>query len=149
MAQYVAAETTTPLFVMNSAIDVYQVQNILEIGCVPGRCSAAQLARMDRYRSDFVQSALAPALENPANGAWVDSCIMHEQNVYYCGGGKPGPPGHSAYNCQGWQEERVNGLTPQQAFSRWYLDTRPSAADHFTIDNASWPNNPTCSWHFQ
>ena len=141
MAQYVVAKTATPLFVMNAAIDVYQVQNTLQVGCVPKTCSAEQLAQMETYRTDFVTSALAPALANPANGAWVDSCIMHEQNVYYCSGGKPG---RNAYNCQGWQEEQVNGLTPQQAFLRWYM----GAGDHFTIDSASWPSNPTCSWHF-
>ena len=140
MAQYVVAKTATPLFVMNAAIDVYQVQNTLQVGCVPKTCSAEQLAQMETYRTDFVTSALAPALANPANGAWVDSCIMHEQNVYYCSGGMPG---RNVYNCQGWQEEQVNGVTPQQAFLRWYM----GAGDHFTIDSASWPSNPTCSWH--
>ena len=142
MAQYVAAKTATPMFVMNAAIDVYQVQNVLQVGCVPAQCSAEQFAQMEKYRVDFVASALAPALANPANGAWVDSCIMHEQNVYYCSGGKPG---RNAYNCQGWQEEKVNGLTPQQAFLRWYTG---GIGSHFTIDSASWPSNPTCSWHF-
>ena len=42
-----------PLFaryVMNAAFDVYQVQNVLDVGCVPNNCSATQIAAMVAYR---------------------------------------------------------------------------------------------------
>ena len=36
-------------FVMNAAFDVYQVQHILDVGCVPSKCTAAQIAAMEKY----------------------------------------------------------------------------------------------------
>merc|ERR1712039_677466 len=144
MAQYIVPYLETDLFVMNAAIDVYQVQHILEVGCVPGACSTKQFDQMEEYRKEFLQ-ALTPVLAKPSNGAWIDSCIMHEQNVYYCGGGHEGG---TALNCQGWMRERVNDLSPRDAFSRWYA-SRGKLASNFVIDNVSWPLNPTCSWHFK
>jgi hypothetical protein len=161
MAQYVVPHLTTPLFVMNAAIDVYQVQNILEVGCVPGECTPAQFASMEGYRQAFVK-ALSPVLAKKGNGCWVDSCLMHEQNVYYCGGGKPGG---TSLNCQGWLHEEVQGVTPQQAFFAYYQGRdsirQPSdgrkgeeskGAAPFWVDQLQWPasgpQNKNCSWHF-
>jgi hypothetical protein len=79
---------------------------------------------------------------------------MHEQNVYYCGGGKPGG---TALNCQGWLHEEVQGITPQLAFDTYYNSNRTgslwqSSVDPFWVDTLQWPatgpQNKNCSWHF-
>ena len=150
MAQYVVPHLSTPIFVTNAAIDVYQMQNILQVGCVTKQCSSSQFTKIEGYRKEFLAHAVAPvrAANSGANGAWIDSCFMHEQNVYYCSGGQG--PGGTALNCMGWLREQVNGISPQQAFLRWYTEDQSKAkgSDHFTVDDEPWPQNPTCSWHF-
>jgi hypothetical protein len=37
------------------------VQNILEVGCIPSKCTDAQFASMEQYRKAFVKT-LAPVL---------------------------------------------------------------------------------------
>lgn len=141
MAQYVAEFMVTPFFVINAAIDVYQVQHILEVGCVTSKCSLAQLAQIDQYRIAFLDT-LASVQKGHNNGAWIDSCFMHEQNVYYCSGRNI-----HALNCQGWQHEKVKGTTPQEAFFNYYA-SGSSVHSAFIIENISWPHNPTCNWNF-
>lgn len=148
MAEYLTDHIETPMYVMNSAFDVYQVQHILVVGCVPKPCTTTQISAMEGYRRDFLNSSLghlvarAPAI---GHGAFVDSCLVHEQNVDYCSGGNP-----HAYNCAGWLTTKVAGLTPQQAYSAWY---RGDAARNLTVDTAATlaPDaaaNPTCPWTF-
>ena len=147
MAEYLTDHIKTPMYVMNSAFDVYQVQHILNVGCVPGKCSSAQIAEMVGYRNEFISSSLAhlQARASVGHGAYIDSCLVHEQNVDYCSGGNP-----HAYNCAGWLNTKVAGLTPQAAYSAWYAGT---AKVNITVDpvDALAPAagaNPSCPWHF-
>ena len=151
MAEYLTDYIITPMFVMNAAFDVYQVQNILDVGCVPTKCSAAQIESMEGYRRDYINSSIAHLVARAAagfgHGAYIDSCLVHEQNVDYCSGGNP-----HAYNCVGWLNTKVLGVTPQQAFSAWYQ----GSTRNFTIDPAAFiapappggSANPTCPWTF-
>jgi hypothetical protein len=76
---------------MNAAFDVYQVQHILDVGCVPSMCTATQIAAMEKYRTDFLASSIAhlTARAHVGHGAFIDSCLVHEQNLDYCSGGNP------------------------------------------------------------
>lgn len=84
-AQYIS----TPLMVLNSAYDQWQILNDLGLGCVPSTtgqpvagvpsCNAAQMAVFQQYRLAQLQ-AVAPVLAGyPHNGAFIDSCFVHEQ----------------------------------------------------------------------
>uniref|UniRef100_A0A7R9ZVG7 Uncharacterized protein n=1 Tax=Pyrodinium bahamense TaxID=73915 RepID=A0A7R9ZVG7_9DINO len=93
--------------------------------------------------------AVAPVLSKPRNGAYVDSCWVHEQNVNYCSG-------QSTPNCVGWTpaesgskkwgyaisvpDSAGNRITPQQAFYRYYFD----GADVKLLDSTALQANPSC-----
>jgi hypothetical protein len=79
MAQYLTDYIKTPMFVMNSAFDVYQVQNILDVGCVPSACNQTQIQAMERYRGEFVNdsvSHLVARAKSIGHGAFICSCLV-------------------------------------------------------------------------
>eukprot|EP00928_Gymnodinium_smaydae_P085020 TRINITY_DN68324_c0_g1_i1.p1 TRINITY_DN68324_c0_g1~~TRINITY_DN68324_c0_g1_i1.p1 ORF type:complete len:130 (-),score=21.38 TRINITY_DN68324_c0_g1_i1:231-566(-) len=83
------------------------------------------------------------------NGAYVDSCWVHEQNVNYCSD-------QSTPNCVGWTpaesgskkfgytisvpDEVGNRITPQQAFYKYYFQ----GATIRILDKAALQGNPSC-----
>lgn len=148
MAEYLTDYIKTPMYVMNAAFDVYQVQNILDVGCVPARCNTTQIEAIEAYRKDFVTSSirhLSDRADAVGHGAFICSCLVHEQNLDYCSGGNP-----HAYNCAGWLTTRVAGLSPQQAYSAWH---RGDSERNLTIDTAysiapAAGDNPSCPWTF-
>jgi hypothetical protein len=85
MAQYASAYIETPLYVMNSAVDAWQMGNIFKLSCKPEACEGADLAKMQAY-STTMQAAVAASVTTgkPKNGAFLDNCYVHEQNVNYC-----------------------------------------------------------------
>ena len=81
MAEYVTDFIETPLYVMNGAFDVYQVQNILRVGCVPQACTAAQLDAISGYRKAFISQSLKHLTARAGkvgHGAYIPSCLIHE-----------------------------------------------------------------------
>ena len=49
------------------------------------------LSRTNRYRLDYLSSSIAhlTARAHVGHGAYIDSCLVHEQNLDYCSGGNP------------------------------------------------------------
>eukprot|EP00729_Bicosta_minor_P010542 gene10542-950_t len=140
------------MFVMNAAFDVYQMQNILDVGCVPRNCSAVQIAAIEKYRLQYISSSIGHLVARApkvGHGAYIDSCLVHEQNVDYCSGGNA-----HAYNCVGWLTTKIGGVSPQQAYSAWYFaNSGKGGRAAITIDTASTVepasgSNPTCPWRF-
>ena len=148
MAQYLTDYIATPMYVMNAAFDVYQVQKILEVGCVPSNCTSVQIASIVQYRQEYINSSLMHLSARAAkvgHGAYIDSCLVHEQNLDYCSGHNP-----HAYNCAGWTTTKITGVSPQQAYAAWYHGT---ASQNMTIDASATimpaaGSNPTCPWSF-
>lgn len=149
MAPYIAPFLKTPVFVMNSAFDAYQLPNILGTPCgVSTQSRPCNDSLAQRYGHDFVDG-MAPVLSQPNNGAYVDSCWVHEQNVNYCS--SQGSP-----NCVGWTPFEGGSkkwgyktsipystgtrLTPQQAFHKYYFE----GADIKLLDKAALQANPSC-----
>ena len=121
---------------MMSAYDLASLSMIIELPCLPPSCSPSQLAALLLFRYQFI-GALASALESyPGNGAFIDSCLVHEQNVDYCSG-------QSLPNCRGWNLYNVTApgypaaLTPQRGFSIWY-DTTLANWDAVTSARMAW-----------
>lgn len=154
MAPYIARYIETPMFVMNSAYDAWQMGNILHAACIPtpGKpCTVAQNASITAYRDKFVKDVAAVTAGKPHNGVYVDSCYVHEQNVNYCGG-------QCMPNCVGWSPLSTaskkwgyttsvraadgRALTPQQAFSAYYFDGK----DAVTVDQTHTLDNPSCRY---
>merc|ERR1711957_415690 len=168
MAPYIAEHIETPLFVMNSGYDAWQMEHILQTQCIPapnrGPCSADQNATMQSFHDKFVKDIASVTDGKPKNGVYVDSCYVHEQNVNYCS--NQGMP-----NCVGWSPLETGSkkwgynttvkvgdgrsLTPQQAFGAYYRGDRVAAVavdEHSFFDNPGCfylgqPVPPACDWH--
>jgi hypothetical protein len=164
-APYMLPYIRTPLFIMNSAFDAYQVPNIFGESCLNdgNGCSSAVVTTLEGYRSMMIQAVKAGAKPS-LDGCYIDSCYVHEQNVDYCSG-------QSVPNCVGWSPKTAGSLkwnytisvpspssansgtvTPQQAFSAWYkLQTGEQRYDkdnmsYFAFDPNLYITNPTCVW---
>jgi len=147
MAQYVVPHIKTPYFLMNSAVDFWQIQNIMGLQCMVAQCSSEEFSLVEHYREAML-AALAPVTASVANGLYIDSCFMHEQDVYYCNGHLPNESGvglHSG-NCQGWLGEKVEGVSPQQAFLHYYTSNGKGwAPSNFIIDLSPWRLSSACA----
>ena len=47
--QYTYPYIKTPIFLLNSAYDAWQIENILQLGCVPPACTEAQLWELENF----------------------------------------------------------------------------------------------------
>ena len=108
---------------MMAAYDVASTSMIIDLCSPPSPCSAAELAALQLWRFTFI-GQLAYGLDTyPGNGAFIDSCIVHEQNVDYCAG-------QGQQNCHGWLTYNISvpgftpQLTPQAGFSLWVRNLR-------------------------
>ncbi len=116
---YYAPYVETPWHAMMAAYDLASLSMIYNLPCLPPKCAAAELQALRQWRGIYLR-ALAPAVASfPFNGAYADSCLVHEQNVMYCQN-QPVP------NCRGWNTYNVSAagfpaqLTPQAGFSLWF-----------------------------
>jgi hypothetical protein len=147
MAQYIAPHVETPIFVMNSDYDAWQMEHVLGAKCIPTptrTCTADQNTALRSFRDQFAAAITAGVTNGkPKNGVFLDSCYVHEQNVNYCS--NQGMP-----NCVGWSPQSsgskkwgyktaVAGKTPQQAFGAWWKGETVVA-----IDDHKFFDNPTC-----
>ena len=84
-------------------------------------------------------------LSRNGNGGFIDTCVVHEQNVDYCSSQK-------VANCVGWNIYKAapSNLTPQKAFERWYFEqggrhNSNTTQSFVTLDQSKFPGgNPTC-----
>nr|XP_043630362.1 pectin acetylesterase 8-like [Erigeron canadensis] len=89
--QFVMPFISTPIFILNSAYDTWQVYNILTsyeadpngdfTKCKTNlnECSTSQLNRLDVFRSDFLKSVSASG-NNASNGMFINTCYTHCQS---------------------------------------------------------------------
>ena len=80
-ADHAAPYVATPWHSMMAAFDLASIDLILFLGCLPPACGAAQLGALRAWRPRFLAALLAAVDTFPGNGAYVDSCLVHEQNV--------------------------------------------------------------------
>ncbi|EDQ87863.1 uncharacterized protein MONBRDRAFT_33119 [Monosiga brevicollis MX1] len=127
----------TPVFVTNSAIDAWQMGNVLQVGCTigvnsTGGCSAAQLASIAAWRGDFLEAineVIEQARANPhQTGVFIDMCPVHTET---CG------PSWFGYTAQ--------AASMAAAFRAWRAGTGESVWE----DSSALPweagFNPTCA----
>ena len=124
MAQYTYPYIKTPVFVLNSEYDTWQLDNILQLGCLPPHCNETQMKAFTNWRGTFL-AALEPAVESTANGLFTDSCLYHCQSL----------------ENRSWSEIKVGGQNAHDTFSAWYLKGPGKGKE---IDG-EYPNNPTCN----
>ena len=93
MAQYTTPFITAPLYISQSAIDVYGLLEILQLNCQPlmtnistlgmMACTPAGWEELQGWWGDF-QAVIIPLLSRiPALCSWIVSCYVHSINVDY------------------------------------------------------------------
>lgn len=106
MAQYTMPFIRTPLFMVNSPYDTWQLANVLMVpwDCVQDttKCNATEISAIQNFRSEFVKASRA-VVAHPSNGAYMDSCWEHCQA---CG--------------NNWGKSTVNGKSIPAALGDWY-----------------------------
>ncbi|XP_058775385.1 pectin acetylesterase 8-like [Vicia villosa] len=135
--QYFASEITTPIFILNSPIDSWQIKNIFVTGNVDpkrywhncredlNQCNPDQLNRVQDYRAEFLK-ALSVVRKSPSNGEFIDSCYLHCQTELP----------------QLWQwsdSPLLANTTIAKAVADWFHDKNP-----FHQIDCPYPCNPTC-----
>jgi len=146
--------TTTATFPLNSAIDAYQISDILglpnkhcaglNVGVpkVPGpqmaNCSRSELAAIAHYERDFMSDVRAsPAFGRPGAGGFIESCVEHCEGM-----------------ADGWQNvtSTRDGVSMQQALTAWWdAPERAPAEGHWHLPcsvNTQGPVgqcNPSCT----
>lgn len=149
MAPYIVRYIKTPIYVMNSAYDAWQLPNILQDNCINTKDKPCNDTAAMNYGATFKQTIAEVLTLSENNGVYVDSCYVHEQNVNYCS--TQGIP-----NCVGWTPASSGdkkwgyttavtatdgtSLTPQQAFSAYYFHGKYRGI----IDNTTVQSNPSC-----
>ncbi|OAY29987.1 pectin acetylesterase 7 [Manihot esculenta] len=90
--QYVAKTMRTPLFVINSGYDFWQLKNIMAPSAVDPKgnwksckfdlkkCSAPQLKTVQDFRTQFLNALSTGAGSKPSNGVFINSCYAHCQS---------------------------------------------------------------------
>jgi hypothetical protein len=213
MAPYAAAYVQTPLFIINSAVDLWSLQNIAGVSCMgfgaapwpPTGCTEDEVAAIGAWKESFGAAIISTIGEggygreeaqlrrasekeskkknkkggqkesnhwkggsaasadwiawneeqagdlqsstnqqqggDPQNsGYFVDTCLVHQQAVYFCDEDGMGR------NCRGWQQYTIDGTSPQEALTTWYMQEGIVPADAYRfLDTASVEGgNPTC-----
>lgn len=139
-AQMAYAHIEAPIFALNSALDAWSTGCIFtselpsgypnqtgtangvcssakgwkECSDNPLRCSSKQIVSMNQFITDFNSMMSATSTHSkPGNGAFVHSCHTHCE-------------AQSA----AWNKFSINGVTMQQAFSKWWNSDNEPAESH-------------------
>ncbi|XP_011405404.1 PREDICTED: pectin acetylesterase 5-like [Amphimedon queenslandica] len=104
MAQYTYPYISSPTFTLHSLTDTWQLENIVELDCLPPSCTATQMKEFYKFTKEF-KVAAAPVISSSTNGAFLNSCLKHCQSM-------------SSY---GWNGRLVKGQTAAATFSNWYF----------------------------
>lgn len=122
LAPYAASFVETPLFLMNSKFDAWQLSNILRLPCMqgysdfpwehPSTCDASEQAAAAQFATDFLTNLYAKVLFKPENGAYITSCVCHD--------------------CR-WDDITIQNVTLLEHLSGWYFGNR-TGADAIIVD---------------
>ncbi|KAJ4842687.1 Pectin acetylesterase 7 [Turnera subulata] len=136
--QYVAQSMRTPLFILNSAYDAWQIKNILAPSAVDKggswksckldlkKCSAAQLQVVQNYRAQFLRAVNVGLGNSSSKGLFINSCYAHCQSG----------------SVATWLSDKspvVSNTKIGKAIGDWFYDR--SAIQKI---DSPYPSNPTC-----
>ena len=132
--QHFAQYIQTPLHVIQSQYDSWQLSNILRLTCDPprGTCNASMLATFQRYHETEKHALNASGLYGPSRGqrsAWNDACIAHSQAYY----------GQYMDN-EAWKVPALTGVTLATSLLQWV-----QGKGAVRVDRVTWPGNVACN----
>ncbi|XP_074270393.1 pectin acetylesterase 8-like isoform X2 [Silene latifolia] len=135
--RHAARDIQTPLFLLNSAYDSWQIVNIYLQGVVDPhgkwrnctnditRCSDSQILDLQGFNKQFIM-ALSSIGDNPTRGLFINSCYCHCQSEAQ----------------ETWFAEdspRLDNTTIAKAFGDWFYDRNP-----FQKIDCPYPCDKTC-----
>jgi len=123
-APYTYPFIKSPLFLLNSRFDSYQVGSILGVRCNPnvkGNCSATQIDQMDGYGKLFYDT-IAPVLQSSKDGVFITACYTHQQETALV-----------------WDTIKIQNSSINTAFAKWYNNVKIKL-----VDNCDFPCNDSC-----
>jgi len=134
-AEHTYPHIHTPLFVINSMYDSWQLGNVVApsddgidwSGCLnnfPAQCSSAQITEFQQFHSAMLASFVNQGVTAGTNGLYAISCYIHAL----------------AISDRYWSAPTVAGKTMRDAFSDWYYNRNVS---HKLVDCA-YPCNKSC-----
>ncbi|WCJ28987.1 Pectinacetylesterase family protein [Euphorbia peplus] len=136
--QFVTPTMSTPLFLINSAYDSWQIKNILASFTIDpkglwsacktdyAKCTPDQMKLIHGYRTQFLEALNSGAGKKPANGYFIDSCYAHCQTS-------------NALTWMGPKAIKVANKELGKAVGDWFFDRAPCK-----VIDGLYPSNPTC-----
>ncbi|KAH9607498.1 hypothetical protein KSS87_017430, partial [Heliosperma pusillum] len=136
--QYAARDIQTPLFVLNSAYDYWQIIQVFLQGvfdtdgkwrnCITGitRCSDSQIQALQGFNKQFLAGLSSICDDNPTRGLFINSCFCHCQSEAQ----------------QTWLSDdssRLDNTTIAKAVGDWFYDRNP-----FRKIDFPYPCDKTC-----
>ena len=124
--QYSLPFLSSPIFLVNSLNDLWQLAVFSNIPCVVKvkTCHSKELRFLAKFRKKTLH-ALRSVFDSRKTAVFADACLAHTQcamNDY-------------------WTQIEVENISIAQAFSDWY---REREQNRFMIDPLSYSRNPTC-----
>ncbi|XP_065879332.1 pectin acetylesterase 7-like [Euphorbia lathyris] len=140
--QFVAETMETPLFLINSPYDSWQIGHILAPNTLQvaktkewndcrldiAKCSPDQLKIVQAFRDEFVKAVETGAGKNPKNGYFINSYHAHCQTS-------------DAENWIGPKALKLKNTEVWKAVGDWFFDRAPTP---FREIDPPYPSNPTC-----
>eukprot|EP00747_Dinoflagellata_sp_TGD_P183632 gnl/TRDRNA2_/TRDRNA2_38625_c0_seq1.p1 gnl/TRDRNA2_/TRDRNA2_38625_c0~~gnl/TRDRNA2_/TRDRNA2_38625_c0_seq1.p1 ORF type:complete len:469 (-),score=34.34 gnl/TRDRNA2_/TRDRNA2_38625_c0_seq1:128-1534(-) len=145
--QHFAKYVNTPLFVIQSQYDKWQLRHILKLKCDPpkGDCDDAQLKMFHQYRSRMMAALNASDLLHvrSGHGIFSEACITHSQTV----------SGHIMDNADEVAVPQRSSNSLAHSLQKWLSSSMRMGlqveankiADNMHVDSSPWPNNRPCS----
>eukprot|EP00026_Physarum_polycephalum_P009288 Phypoly_transcript_09406.p1 GENE.Phypoly_transcript_09406~~Phypoly_transcript_09406.p1 ORF type:complete len:416 (+),score=52.69 Phypoly_transcript_09406:120-1367(+) len=130
MAEYTYPFIKTPIFMINSKYDSWQMENIYKLPCYTNltKCNSTELADVVNYGKTFL-ATLPPFEKNTEDGMFVDACYTHVQTV----------TPDNAWTMVEVANANGQNVTMAESFNEWY-----NGADVKVIQTCDYPCNPTC-----
>ena len=123
--QYSLPFVTTPVFLVNSLYDSWQIGSLSNVSCICDfdACSSAEKSFIEKFRKKTL-NALRSVFDLKETAVFADACLLHSQCPLD----------------DRWTKVQVGNVTIAQAFVDWY---RGKVEDRFKIDDP-YPSNLTC-----
>ncbi|KAL2333927.1 hypothetical protein Fmac_015140 [Flemingia macrophylla] len=135
--QNVVSQIDTPIFIINSPYDSWQINNILASGAADpndrwhnckldiSKCSPDQLRIVQGFKMEF-EKALSVVGDSPSKGWFIDSCYTHCQTESQVTWSQSDAP-------------HLANITMAKAVADWFFGRSP-----FHQVDCNYPCNPTC-----
>jgi hypothetical protein len=129
LANYSYAASTTPMFPLQSSLDLYSLFAIARIGpewqqgCLATRyqfdnCSTEQVQQLVSFQADVMADiARVPKFQRAGEGGFISPCLEHQGGI----------------STVDYDDYTIGGTTMQQALAKWWLAGADPASQHWHL----------------